>query len=112
MANIKTTAREISNSGNIEYQVYHDQNIKNIINAFNDLVNQYQDHAFVGINVIGGKIQYVICSDKNKKIDAQAIISKINKVSNGTGGGKPDFAQGGSVNLDKIDDILSLLNKE
>jgi alanyl-tRNA synthetase len=42
-----------------------------------------------------------VTADKN--LSAKSIISKVNKCFAGSGGGRDDFAQGGSQDVDNIE---------
>lgn len=44
---------------------------------------------------------------KTNQVDAKAMIQKAAAVSNGSGGGKPDFAQGGTADKSKLDAIVA-----
>lgn len=56
------------------------------------------------------KITFVAMASKNaleKGVHAGNIIKEITKIADGRGGGKPDMAQGGGKNADKIDEALA-----
>jgi alanyl-tRNA synthetase len=88
-----------------------------IINqAITELVNDNKDQGYILINTNENKIQYFVGINKQlvikKKISANDIVKKINEISNGSGGGKDIFAQGGTTHLDSLDKIHKLLNQE
>ncbi|MFA7417562.1 MAG: alanine--tRNA ligase, partial [Acholeplasma sp.] len=51
------------------------------------------------INTIDNKASYLVKSATN---EARTVINDLNQQTDGRGGGKPDFAQGGTTNLDKL----------
>ena len=42
-------------------------------------------------------------ADNNKNLSAKSIIKEVNECLDGSGGGRDDFAQGGSQEVDSID---------
>ncbi len=48
---------------------------------------------------------------KTNQNDAREIIKHLNEISNGSGGGKPDFAQGGTSHTAKADLLISELSQ-
>ena len=60
------------------------------------------------INKTTEKISY-LC--KTKSADAGKIIKKLAELTNGSGGGKPDFAQGGTQNLINLAQALSQIKE-
>ncbi|MBN9565826.1 MAG: hypothetical protein J0G29_07035, partial [Alphaproteobacteria bacterium] len=45
-----------------------------------------------------------ITSDLASRVNAVPLIQASSKILGGTGGGRPDFAQGGGNDLDKLED--------
>ncbi|MGL5591197.1 MAG: alanine--tRNA ligase [Mycoplasmoidaceae bacterium] len=88
---------------------------KVIVNALTELINEKPDKTFFVININEDKIQYFAAqNENNKKRNLNEIIQRMNKASGGKGGGKPNFAQGGTSNtksLEKIKSVLLGLNK-
>lgn len=57
-----------------------------------------------------GKIMFLAMATKSacdKGIHAGNVIREITKIAGGSGGGKPDMAQGGGKDVNKIDDALA-----
>lgn len=88
---------------------------KVIVNSLMELINEQPEKTFFIININEDKIQYFGAqNEKNKKRNLNEIIQRMNKASDGKGGGKPNFAQGGTSNtksLEKIKKVLLGLNK-
>jgi alanyl-tRNA synthetase len=51
----------------------------------------------------------MVTKDLTNKYNAGAIIKDISEIAGGRGGGKPDMAQGGTKEIDKLDQALSSL---
>ncbi len=61
-----------------------------------------------------GKITFVAMAAKEavaKGIHAGKIIKEVTAVAGGSGGGKPDMAQGGGKDADKIDNALAIVDE-
>lgn len=59
------------------------------------------------ISVSGDKIPLIVACSKGLDIDAKQIMEYITNQLGGSGGGRPDFAQGGVENIEDIDVVLS-----
>jgi alanyl-tRNA synthetase len=112
IVDIKLFSRTISTSSSIEYGIYHDEDIKNILSAYNLLANENKERAFVGINISQEKIQYVIICGTSAKIKANELISKINSLVSGKGGGNNFSAQGGTTQVDSVKKIIDFLSNQ
>jgi len=53
----------------------------------------------------------VVTKDMTDRFHAGDILKNITKLAGGRGGGKPDMAQGGTKEIDKLDAILGSLNE-
>ena len=53
----------------------------------------------------------VVTKDLTDRFHAGEIVKNITKLTGGRGGGKPDMAQGGTKEIDKLDAILNSLNE-
>lgn len=114
--NIEQTTKDLieqqwnfSTSKAISYCIASDLQPKAIINALSTLAKINKNVTYVLFNLINPKVQYYVYSFA---INAQEFITKINELLNGTGGGKMNFAQGGSANdknLQKTIDYLKQL---
>ena len=61
-----------------------------------------------------GKITFVAMAAKNavaKGVHSGKIIKEITAIAGGSGGGKPDMAQGGGTDAAKIDDALAKVDE-
>lgn len=58
------------------------------------------------LNISEDKVTYLVKTNQN---DARDIIKHLNEISSGSGGGKPDFAQGGTSDMSKVDLLISEL---
>ena len=64
------------------------------------------------ISVAGDKIPMVVARSKTEEsIDARDIMKHLVNQLGGSGGGRPDFAQGGAENLEDIDIALSSISE-
>ena len=64
----------------------------------NQLANEHNDKVFIAFNIINDKVRYFVISGKNvdnQKYKANSLISKLNVLFKGSGGGSPTFGQGG-----------------
>ena len=59
------------------------------------------------ISVSGDKIPLIVACSKSLDIDAKQIMEYITNQLGGSGGGRPDFVQGGVENIEDIDVVLS-----
>ncbi len=69
--------------------------------------------AVMGANT-DGKITFIAMASKDavaKGVHCGNIIKEITAAAGGRGGGKPDMAQGGGKDADKIDDALALVDE-
>ena len=51
----------------------------------------------------------VVTKDLTDRFHAGDIVKNITKLSDGRGGGKPDMAQGGTKEIDKLEAVLRSL---
>lgn len=101
-----------SNESYISYCVLKDFPQKIIQNALLEIINEIKNKSFFVFNETNEKIQYFGAqSSELKTRNIADVINKFNKVSNGRGGGKPNFAQGGTQELDSLDKLISVLNE-
>lgn len=63
------------------------------------LYDKIKTDTIVLINILEDKASYLVKSNTN---DAKTIVQTLNKVSSGRGGGRPDFAQGGTQMVDEL----------
>ena len=57
----------------------------------------------------GGKVSFVagVTADLTKKVHAGELVKKVAAVTGGGGGGRPDLAQAGGKDANKIDEALA-----
>ena len=86
-------------------------------NASLEMLRRYADKALkevefsfsVFISKDEEKVSYIVTADKNKDLSAKSIIKEVNECLAGSGGGRDDFAQGGSQEVDDIDNKFDQL---
>jgi len=82
-----------------------------------NLSDKFRDKVGSGVVVlaseIDGKISLIACvtKDLTGKFKAGDIIKKLAAIVGGTGGGRPDMAQGGGSDISKIDEALNEARK-
>ena len=76
-----------------------------------DKSHKNKDNVFsIHISNEGDKVSYIVTS-KSKSLTAKKIIQLVNESFNGRGGGRDDFAQGGSSESDHINEKSKILTK-
>ncbi len=85
---------------------------KNVFNALSDLINEQQNKIFAVINFIDDKIQYMLATNAKNKINLNDTIKKINELTSGKGGGKPNFVQGGCSDKVNVADIINIIKEQ
>ena len=56
------------------------------------------------------KVSYIVTAKQNEKFSAKDLIQLVNTAFNGSGGGRDDFAQGGSQEAGDIENKFNALN--
>jgi alanyl-tRNA synthetase len=80
--------------------------------AADKLRNQIPNSVIVLISVIEDKIPVVVAiAHSEQSLDARDVMKHLVNQLGGSGGGRPDFAQGGLENLEDIDIALSSLSE-
>lgn len=86
--------------------------------SLKNLAYSYRDSLVSGVVLLLGlgsdKLSYFVAVSKDlveKGIKAGDLVKKINAVCEGRGGGKPDFAQGGSKHLEQKEAIILEIQK-
>jgi alanyl-tRNA synthetase len=80
--------------------------------ALREVADQLRDKLGSGVIVLGGvadgKVSLVVAvtADLTGKLQAGKIVAELAKVVGGKGGGRPDFAQAGGPDADKLDAAL------
>ena len=83
--------------------------VKTLRTTLDELKQKMQTGVIVLATVINGKIQIVVGVTKNitDKINANTLLQHIAKQIDGSGGGRPDMAQGGGTNIAKLPNALA-----
>ena len=84
------------------------------VNDLRTLCDSIRDKMDTGVAVLASnnedKLMFIAMATKNalaKGVHAGNIIKEITKIAGGSGGGKPDMAQGGGKDASKVSDALS-----
>lgn len=90
----------------------------NDMNSLRDMADLFREKLQSGVVVLGGKsengVNLVAAATKDllaKGIHAGNIIKEIAKITEGGGGGRPDMAQAGGKNYDKLKDALAAVEQ-
>ena len=90
------------------------QNADALKTMADDIKEKNENVVIVLASDTDSKITFVAMASKNAVsagVHAGKIIKEITAVANGSGGGKPDMAQGGGKDSSKIDEAISLVEK-
>jgi alanyl-tRNA synthetase len=85
--------------------------------ALRDLADKFKDKVNSGVVVLGsiaeGKVMLIVIVTKDLvgRFHAGKIIKEIAAVVGGSGGGRPDMAQAGGPNTDKLDEALQKVSE-
>jgi alanyl-tRNA synthetase len=85
--------------------------------ALRDLADKFRDKIKSGVVVLGCAVDAkvylvaVVTKDRAGKLHAGKIIKEVAAVVGGNGGGRPDMAQAGGTNPDKLDEALSKVSQ-
>ena len=84
--------------------------------ALRDLADRIRDKVQTGLVVLGssveGKVQFVAMADKEsvkKGVHCGKIVKEVAAVTGGGGGGRPDMAQAGGNDPEKLQEALDSL---
>lgn len=78
--------------------------------ALSNAINEINDVMFIVINNTNNKVQYIACvKNSNKKQNANEVIQLINNKYQGKGGGKENYAQGGTSQKININEVINLI---
>jgi alanyl-tRNA synthetase len=81
-----------------------------------DFVDQLKAKIGSGIILLGGRSEHKaslvmgVTHDLTRRFNANDLIKKIALHIGGTGGGRPDFAQAGGTDLEKLDEALKAID--
>ncbi len=86
--------------------------------ALRDLADKIKDKMGSGLVVLGStsgeKVQFIAMATKDilaKGVHCGKIIKEIAKIAGGGGGGRPDMAQAGGKNAEKLDEAIKYVGK-
>lgn len=82
------------------------EDIKHLVGLAKLLIDQPRTVAVLGSDEGGAKV--VIARSHDIALDCRPIIKEIMVIVSGSGGGKPDFAQGGGTDASKLEQALDL----
>ena len=87
---------------------------KSFISTFDHLKTIHEDYLILLADVIDNKISYISGVSKNliNKFSAGNIIKRIASLTDGSGGGRNDVAQGGGKNISMLDEALETIKGE
>ena len=77
-----------------------------------DAGDKLRDKIGSGVIVLGGEhngkatLLAMVSKDLAKKVHAGKLVGKLAEMLDGRGGGRPDMAQAGGPNLDKLDEAI------
>ena len=81
-----------------------------------EMGDKIRDKLGSGVVVLGGVFQdkatllAIVTKDLTAQLKAGTIIKDVSKLVGGSGGGRPDMAQAGGPNYDKLDDALAAVD--
>ncbi len=75
---------------------------------FFELYDKIKSEILLIINISDDKITYMV---KTRQKGAKEILDKLNQVSGGSGGGRDDFATGGTSDLSKYDALVKVMER-
>jgi alanyl-tRNA synthetase len=83
------------------------EDMKHLVSMAKELIAQAKVVALLGSDELGAKI--VVARSEDIDLDCRPLIKDAMKVVGGSGGGKPDFAQGGGQDSSKLEQALDEL---
>lgn len=96
--------------------VYRFDNIDNkaFMTTFDTLKNVHDDYVILLANANNDKISFVagVASKLTDKYQAGNIVKKAASLTNGSGGGRKEMAQGGGKDISKLDECLKVITEE
>jgi len=80
------------------------EDMKHLVSLAKELISYPKTIAVLGSDQQGAKV--VIARSPDVSVDCRPLIKKTMEIVGGSGGGKPDFAQGGGQNAGKLEEAL------
>ena len=106
----------VRNIGDIRAFIVQRDNVD--VNQLKNIGDKMKERHENSLVVIGseneGKITFIAMASKgavSKGVHCGNIIKEITAIAGGRGGGKPDMAQGGGKDADKIDNALAVVDE-
>ena len=79
------------------------------------LINALDDGVVFGAFVNDDKVSFVCAVSESwikDGIKAGDLVKEAAKLTNGGGGGRPQFAQAGGKDISKVDEVISVINQK
>ncbi len=80
------------------------EDMRHLVSLAKQIITQPKTVAILGSDQGGAKV--VVARSQDVALDCKELVSHAMKVVGGSGGGKPDFAQGGGPDASKIEEAL------
>jgi alanyl-tRNA synthetase len=77
------------------------EDMKHLVNLAKELIGHPKTMAVLGSDENGAKV--VVARSQDLQIDCRPLVKEAMSIVNGSGGGKPDFAQGGGTDASKLE---------
>ncbi|CEO26649.1 alanine--tRNA ligase [Paraclostridium sordellii] len=98
------------NGVNIVISKFEDMDMDTLRNTADTLRDKLASGVVVLANVAGGKINFVATATKDvveKGVHAGNIVKEVAQIAGGKGGGRPNMAQAGAPDVNKVDEALN-----
>ncbi|QYE98660.1 alanine--tRNA ligase [Paraclostridium sordellii] len=98
------------NGVNIVTSKFEDMDMDTLRNTADTLRDKLVSGVVVLANVAGGKINFVATATKDvveKGVHAGNIVKEVAQIAGGKGGGRPNMAQAGAPDVNKVDEALN-----
>jgi len=82
------------------------EDMKHLVNLAKELIAKPKTVAVLGSDVGGAKL--VVARSVDVKLDCREVVQEAMKAVDGSGGGKPDFAQGGAPDARRIEEAIEV----
>ncbi len=113
ISDIKQTYKQLSNESIYLVAEFNQLDNKTVSSALTELINEDKQHVFIALNKFDLKTQYVLMANKEfcskNGFSCNNLIKEINKLTNGSGGGRDTFAQGGTTKIFGLDLLKPIL---
>ncbi|MBN8542904.1 MAG: alanine--tRNA ligase [Alphaproteobacteria bacterium] len=97
----------------LTFKVFGELDAKSLRDLANNLQKQHEDAVVVVASQFEGKANIIVAVGKNAKADAPTLVRAASAAVGGQGGGgKPDFAQAGGPEGDKLDAAIEAIKSQ